>query len=133
MILRKSDLTKAALELGIWDSLCEKAGIDPDSPTAYDADVDILSCANATVPYPPVSKLDSKNPPISRDIINNTKRLLNEQINSSPDLVRSYIHELDTAGSPNEIIQELMGLRESVRLLEAYIQMEATKKEITSA
>ncbi len=29
MIIQKSDLTQYAIELGIWDELCEMTGVDP--------------------------------------------------------------------------------------------------------
>jgi len=31
MVLRKSDLTDYAIEIGVWDSLCEVAGIENDT------------------------------------------------------------------------------------------------------
>jgi hypothetical protein len=41
MILRKSDLTDDAIFLGLWDSLCDIAGI-PASTENEDAEIEIL-------------------------------------------------------------------------------------------
>lgn len=30
MVIRRSDLTNEALDLGVWDALCEAAGIEPE-------------------------------------------------------------------------------------------------------
>jgi hypothetical protein len=30
MIIRKSDLTNEAIDMGVWDALCEAAGIEPE-------------------------------------------------------------------------------------------------------
>lgn len=49
MVIRKSDLTNEAIELGIWEALLEEAGIGVHSDGADDAEVEILKARNANV------------------------------------------------------------------------------------
>jgi len=46
MKLRKTDFTQDAIDLGVWDSLVEMAGLNPDKETSDGAEVSvsIVSC-----------------------------------------------------------------------------------------
>jgi len=46
MKLRKTDFTQDAIDLGVWDSLVEMAGLDPDKETSNDTEVSVsvVSC-----------------------------------------------------------------------------------------
>ncbi|HON83970.1 MAG TPA: hypothetical protein PLI22_07570 [Caldisericia bacterium] len=45
-----------------------------------------------------------------------------DQINDSPEPLRSYIYDLETSvGSIADLVQYTAGLEESVRLMEAFI------------
>jgi len=58
----------------------------------------------------------------SEEIIRSTKKLLVDQINDSPEPLRSYIYDLETSvGSIADLVQYTAGLEESVRLMEAFI------------
>jgi len=50
-------------------------------------------------------------------------KILRDQINSSPEPLRTYIHDIETAsGTTADIIQELYQLRENVKFLCAFIE-----------
>lgn len=139
MKLRKTDFTQDAIGLGVWDSLVEMAGLDPDKETSDGAEVSvsIVSCDNVVSassipkPTPAISMLDLKTMPCAEAIAKRTKAALIEQINIAPELLKSYIHGIETS-SIADVVLENAGLRESVRIMEDFINQEALKKEISS-
>jgi len=51
-------------------------------------------------------------------------KILFEQINNSPEPLRSYIHEMDIfIGNGAHMIQELFMLKEKIEYLEGYIKL----------